>query len=105
MAAKTEVIDWHQARQAQEEGAHMLDVREKDEWEAGHIAGAIHHSLPRIASDPDLDIPADAPVVAYCKAGGRAQRAADILAAAGYSRVRVMRGGFSDWQAAGYPTE
>jgi rhodanese-related sulfurtransferase len=101
----TPIVDLHEARQAQEAGAHLLDVREKDEWDGGHIAGAILHPLPYIASDPDVGVAADTAIVTYCKAGGRAERAAEILRADGYNDVQAMCGGFEDWKAAGYPTE
>lgn len=99
------MITHQQARQEQLNGATMVDVRESDEWEAGHVAGALLCPVAQIASDPDLRIEPDAPVITYCKAGGRAERAAEILEAAGYTDVKPMAGGFGDWQAAGYPTE
>ena len=99
------VIDHHEARTAQQNGATMIDVREPDEWHAGHIAGARLHPLPRIASDPDVDLAAGTPLVTYCKVGARAERAAEILRAAGYADVQVMTGGYADWRDAGYPVE
>ncbi|KEZ76618.1 rhodanese-like domain-containing protein [Salinisphaera hydrothermalis] len=99
------MIDHHEAREAQENGAALIDVRERDEWEAGHVAGALFYPVTRISSDPDVDVDPTTPIVTYCKAGGRAQRAAEVLEAAGYANVRAMRGGFEDWRAAGYPTE
>lgn len=99
------MIDHHEARQAQQNGATLVDVREADEWAAGHIDGALFYPLPRVASDPQLDdVAADTPIVTYCKVGARADRAAEILRAAGYENVQVMAGGYDDWQAAGYPT-
>lgn len=99
------MLDPSEARDAQTAGARIIDVRERDEWEAGHVAGAQFYPVTRIASDPDLDLAPDTPIVTYCKAGGRAQRAAEILSAAGFTNVQAMRGGFEDWRAAGYPTE
>lgn len=99
------MIDYEQARQAQQNGAQMIDVRERDEWDAGHIAGALFYPVTRISSDPEVDVDPNTPIVTYCKAGGRAERAAEVLRAAGYRDVRAMSGGFADWQAAGYPTE
>lgn len=98
-------IDPSEARRAQENGARLVDVREQSEWDAGHIAEALLCPLPWIASNPDIEAPLDTPLVTYCKAGPRAERAAEILRAAGHTDVRVMRGGFEDWKAAGYPTE
>lgn len=99
------VIDHHEARRAQTEGALLLDVREPDEWVAGHIAGARLYPLPRLASDPQIDEALSRPIVAYCKVGARAERAAEILEACGYENVAIMQGGYADWQAAGYPVE
>lgn len=45
--------------------------------------------------------PKDTPFVVGCKAGGRARRAAEALAAAGYSRLRLLKGGYDAWQARG----
>lgn len=99
------MIDHHEAREAQQNGATLIDVRERDEWETGHIADALFYPVTRIASDPEIDVSADTPIVTYCKAGARADRAADVLRAAGYTDVRAMQGGFEDWRDAGYPTE
>lgn len=97
------MIDHHQARQAQKDGATLVDVRELDEWQAGHAADAVLHPVTEIAGDPDIGLSADTPIVTYCKAGARAERAAEILKASGYEDVRAMAGGFEDWRAAGYP--
>ena len=99
------MIDHHEAREAQQNGAALIDVRERDEWESGHVTGALFYPVTRISSDPDVDVAPDTPIVTYCKAGARAERAAEVLRAAGYTDVRAMRGGFADWHAAGYPTE
>ncbi|MDA3920601.1 MAG: rhodanese-like domain-containing protein [Salinisphaera sp.] len=99
------MIDHHQARQAQQDGATLVDVRELDEWQAGHAAGAVLHPVTAIASDSDIGLSTDTPIVTYCKAGARAERAAELLSASGYHNVRAMAAGFEDWRAAGYPTE
>lgn len=97
------MIDHHQARQAQLDGATLIDVREVDEWEAGHATDAVLHPVTAIASDSDIGLSPDTPIVTYCKAGARAERAAELLSASGYNDVRVMAGGFENWRAAGYP--
>jgi phage shock protein E len=69
----------------------LVDARSADEYEAGHIWGAVH-----VAHDADLasseELPDDlaAPLVVYCKSGIRAQELHDRLIAAGYSNVRVL---------------
>lgn len=99
------MIDHHQARQAQQDGATLVDVRELDEWQAGHAADAVLHPVGSIAGDPDIGLTTDTPIVTYCKAGARAERAAELLQAGGYDDVLAMAGGFDDWRAAGYPVE
>lgn len=78
--------------------ATVLDVREPDEWEGGHIAGAIHIPLgdlpARLAEVPD------GPVVVTCRAGGRSARATEFLLSQGYD-VRNLDGGMKAWDAAG----
>jgi len=77
----------------------LLDVREDDEWEAGHAQGAVHMPLGSI--DPST-FQADLPVVAICRSGRRSGRAAELLAQAGIDVVN-MAGGMTAWAAAGLP--
>lgn len=103
--APMSTVDLQQARAAMENGARLVDVREQDEWDTGHVAGAVLQPLSGLTPGRVADIPFETPIVTYCKAGGRALRAAEILRSSGYTDVRAMRGGFPDWRAAGYPTE
>ncbi len=80
------------------------DVREKQEWDEGHLPGAIH--VPRgyleiWAEDrlPDKD----KPTVLYCAGGVRSVMAADTLQRLGYTNVVSMRGGFNRWKDGGLP--
>ncbi|GAS86376.1 rhodanese-like domain-containing protein [Mycolicibacterium brisbanense] len=80
-----------------ESGATLLDVREDDEWAAGHAPGAVHRRLR------DLDVrtfDGTAPVVTICKSGRRSGAAASQLAAAGVTVYNVT-GGMTAWQHAG----
>lgn len=82
-----------------EAGAILLDVREDDEWTAGHAPGAVHLRLG------DLDansFDATAPVVTVCRSGGRSGVAATKLAAAGVVVYNLV-GGMQTWQATGQP--
>lgn len=79
----------------------VLDVRERDEWESAHIAGAVHVPLGTLTSKLDR-IPADRPVVAVCRSGMRSAKAASILAAAGRDASN-MSGGMLAWMAHGLP--
>jgi len=93
------------ARQAQRDGARLIDVRETDEWASGHVADARHHPIATVEAEPQLDISPETPVITYCAAGGRAARAAAALAAHGYTNVSAMSGGYEDWRSAGYPVD
>jgi rhodanese-related sulfurtransferase len=77
----------------------LLDVREDDEWAAGHAAAAVHAPLSRL--DPAA-VPADRPVVALCRVGSRSAMAAGALAARGVQVVN-MTGGMLAWEAVGLP--
>jgi molybdopterin/thiamine biosynthesis adenylyltransferase/rhodanese-related sulfurtransferase len=84
----------------------LLDVREKDEYRAGFIPGAI--SLPRafLEMQADQKLPdKDAPIVAYCAAGTRSAFAAKTLAELGYTHVESANPGFVRWKDLGYPME
>lgn len=82
-------------------GLMMLDVREDEEWQAGHIEGALHIPL---ASLPQrlADIPADQQVVVVCKVGGRSAQATQFLQAHGRDAVNLS-GGMLAWEAAARP--
>lgn len=80
-------------------GAILLDVREDDEWTAGHAPGAVHIRLG------DLDartFETTAPIVAVCRSGGRSSSAATRLTAAGLT-VYNLTGGMGAWQRSGQP--
>lgn len=85
-------------------GFTLLDVREGDEWEQGHLDTAIF--LPR----GFLEVKADKmltdkqqPIVVYCAGGVRSALAAKTLQELGYSQVYSMRGGFNEWKNSGMP--
>ncbi|WP_314220125.1 rhodanese-like domain-containing protein [Streptomyces zaehneri] len=81
----------------------LLDVREPDEWQAGHAPGAVHLPLPRLAAGAALPAHAQArPVVVICRSGNRSRQAAEILAARGSQAVDVI-GGMREWADAGLP--
>ncbi|SJM57719.1 Rhodanese-related sulfurtransferase [Actinomycetales bacterium JB111] len=80
------------------EGYLLLDVREDDEWEAGHAPGAVHIPL---ADLPDrVEELGEEDVLVVCRAGGRSAQAAQWLTANGFNAWNVM-GGMQDWAAAG----
>ncbi len=90
----------------------VLDVREPDEWEQGHIPGAVH--VPRgwleFKADPetpyfDERFDPEKPFVVQCAAGKRSALAAARLKEMGYRDVRNLEGGFGAWEKAGLPVE
>ena len=84
-----------------DEGAVLLDVREPDEWSAGHAPDAVHVPLAALAASVD-ELDKDRPIVAVCRVGGRSERAASVLLQRGYDAVNLA-GGMQAWQAAGMP--
>ena len=81
---------------------HLIDVRENNEWDAGHIEGA---RLVPLSILPAMlsDLPTDKPVVFHCKAGGRSAQAVALAQRAGLSIDAHMAGGAMAWTAAGLP--
>ena len=81
----------------------VIDVREADEFRAGHLPGALH--LPRgfleIQAEAKL-LDRNADIVAYCAGGTRSLFAADTLRKMGFARVRSMTGGFARWKNNGF---
>jgi molybdopterin/thiamine biosynthesis adenylyltransferase/rhodanese-related sulfurtransferase len=81
----------------------LLDVRERDEWEQGHIPGAIHIPRGNLESRIDNAVPdRAAPVIVYCAAGNRSAYAAKTLTELGFGDVLSMSGGFTQWKQNGH---
>jgi rhodanese-related sulfurtransferase len=84
----------------------LIDVREQDEYAAGHLPGAIHASRGmlefKLSGNPALSA-RDLKIVLYCKTSGRAALAACALHDMGYLNVQSIAGGFDAWAAAGKP--
>lgn len=97
-----------EVRKKQEAGEqfHFVDVREDNEWQQGHAAGAIHLGKGIIERDVETTIPDhDAEIILYCGGGYRSALAADALERMGYTKVISMDGGWKRWKELGYPTE
>jgi rhodanese-related sulfurtransferase len=83
-----------------EPGAYLLDVREPDEWEAGHAPGA--HHLPMMEVPARMaEIPSDTEVVVVCRSGGRSGQVVSYLMGNGWENVRNLDGGMQSWAAQG----
>jgi phage shock protein E len=84
----------------------FLDVRSVEEFETGHIEGAVNIPHDQVASRIDELVPQrDSAIVVYCERGGRAAAAAAILEAEQFTSVQHMDGDMAGWRAAGLPTE
>lgn len=82
-----------------------LDVREPNEWNLGHVPGAIHIPRGILESRVEQVVPRDREVVIYCAGGNRSALAADTMQQMGYERVSSMSGGWRDWVGSGGPVE
>lgn len=88
----------------------LLDVREDDEWNAGHAPDARHEPLGTVDSSApsagawQADIPDGTTILTVCRSGRRSARAAQILRSAGWT-VRNVNGGMEAWAQAGLPVE
>jgi sulfur-carrier protein adenylyltransferase/sulfurtransferase len=81
----------------------LIDVRERSEFEEGHIPGALHLSKGFIEVQIEDRVPGkDTPITLYCAGGTRSLLAARALHELGYNDVRSMSGGFNGWKQAGF---
>jgi hydroxyacylglutathione hydrolase len=86
-------------------GLQLLDVRERSEWERGHIPGSIHTAYHDIHALPD-EVDAERPVATICASGQRAAIAASLLKRLGARDViHVVDGGVPRWEREGWPIE
>jgi rhodanese-related sulfurtransferase len=80
--------------------AYLLDVREPDEWEAGHAPNAHHMPMMEIPARI-AELPTDTEVVVVCRSGGRSSQVVSYLIGNGWDNVRNLDGGMHSWSAAG----
>lgn len=101
----TEISPEDAAAKMQNKEAVIIDVRDKDEYDEGHIPNALHLSRGLLELDIEEKVPdPNAMVVVHCGGGGRSALAAESLQKMGYKNVRSMAGGLKAWKAAGLPT-
>lgn len=107
-AAKIRIqeIPVDQAEAAIRDADLLLDVREVEEYAAGHLNGATHISRGmlefKFSATPALQ-PRELKIVLYCKTSGRAALSALVLHDMGYLNIQSIAGGYDAWQAAGKP--
>jgi rhodanese-related sulfurtransferase len=91
-------------------GAKFVDARRKEEYEAGHIKGAIRINLKAFENgDPPLlaTMARDEIVVVYCGGGDcdESEHVAEMISNSGYKKVYVIHDGFPGWKVMGWPSE
>ena len=83
----------------------LVDVREQDEWNEGHLPGAVHIPRGNLESRIERAAPdRSGSIVLYCQSGNRSVFAAKTLEELGYENVVSLAGGFTDWKRNGFPT-
>lgn len=88
------------------EDALVVDVREPNEFAAGHVLGAKNVPLARIdASGAEVAKKKERPVIVYCDGSERSAKALATLKKQGFTRVANLSGGLAAWQQAGLPVE
>ena len=94
------------ARLAANPKARLIDVREDDEWRAGHAARAEHLGKGIIERDIEATVPdKSTELILYCGGGYRSALAADVLQDMGYTSVWSMAGGWKAWKESGAPVQ
>ena len=87
-------------------GAKLIDVREDNEWDTAHAAGATHMGRGIIERDIVQTFPEkDTELILYCGGGYRSALATDMLQKMGYTNVFSMAGGWKAWKESGAPIE
>ena len=88
------------------EAGQLVDVREDSEWQAAHVAGAVHLSRGIIERDIETTFPEkDTKLVLYCGGGYRSALAADNLQKMGYTNIISLDGGWRALEVSGLPLE
>ena len=92
-------VDAHEALELLKGDAVLIDVREADEWRAGHAPIATHIPLSRVGTAMKR-LPQGRPVIVVCRSGRRSSNAVNDLRRAGYDALNLS-GGMHAWQQAG----
>jgi molybdopterin/thiamine biosynthesis adenylyltransferase/rhodanese-related sulfurtransferase len=105
--SRIEEVDPAQARDQASNGAVVVDVREPEEWAAGHIPGAKHVPKSYLESRIEGAVPDRSQhVILYCASGNRSAWATrTLIEDLGYEHVESMAGGFTLWKDRGYDVE
>ena len=84
------------AKELVAKGARLVDVRSPEEFQAGHLSGAINIPVGNLEARLSELEPKSEPIVVYCRSGLRSAKASRILAAAGFTQIADL-GGMSRW--------
>ena len=105
--SQIEEVDPSEVKELMDEGVAVVDVRESDEFAAGHLAGAKHVPRSYLESRIEAAVPdRSTQVILYCASGNRSAYAARTLGQElGYEHVRSMTGGITLWKDRGYPVQ
>lgn len=91
------------SRMLQTKAVTLIDVREADEFAAGHVPGAVNMPLSQLNPAMVPTSTADKPVVVMCRSGNRSSKAQAALAQAGRTDIRNFKGSMIEWTARGAP--
>ncbi|MCL4544637.1 MAG: rhodanese-like domain-containing protein [Chloroflexi bacterium] len=97
-------VNVSEAHRRQQAGALIVDVRELEEWIEGHVPGAKHIPLGRLAVKLH-ELPRDCELLLLCRSGNRSGVAVSLLQRHGFSNVCNVAGGIVAWERAGLPTQ
>jgi len=89
---------WHEISNLNPEHTFLLDVRNREEWQAGNIPGAVHIPLPELRQRV-AELPTDREILVHCQSGQRSYFACRFLAQRGF-RVRNLTGSYRTWKTA-----
>lgn len=98
------VLSVEDAVARQGDGARLIDVRTRSEWQGGRAAGAVHAPLGRLAAQLDAE-PRDQPLLLICESGARSTIGASLLEGRGFTNLANVTGGMAAWRSAGLPIE
>jgi rhodanese-related sulfurtransferase len=99
------VSELHDRWEDDRDGIQLLDVREQDEWDEGHIPGSIHRPYHDMRELPD-ELDPQRPIAVLCSSGQRAAVAASLLKRHGApDAIHVVEGGVPRWKREGWPIE
>lgn len=97
-------VSVQEAKEMLQNGAVIIDVREKYEYDSGHVPGAGHIPVNTVYARRE-ELPKDKDLLLICAVGQRSALAAEMAAAAGLTRLFNVEGGTEAWIKAGEPTE